>query len=157
MRTNWRVGVVAALLAGAAASFVAAAWLSRRAHVDAVETVARVARDLSVNECAAGRPVRVSFEWLGTSRSGDDQATCARDYRAGEPITIFVASNHPSNIGPTREWILEPSTHDPFEVGGPNDLPAFVALPGVGALVGAALVTVFGFRARRRPAQSRVG
>jgi hypothetical protein len=62
-----------------------------------------------------------------------------------------VASNDPSNIGRTEQWILDPSTHDPFDFIGPNGMPGILAMLAVIATSVACGLAVKLFRRRRRP------
>ena len=150
MRTRWRLVAIPLLLVAGLVLIVLAAFASRRTPVEAVPTTAVVLQALTADACSAGNPLTVSFQWAGRQTIADDAADCSHDYRTDQPVTIYVASNNPLNIGPTKEWILDPSTHDPLDVVGPNDLPSALAAPGAAAIGAACVLTILHLR-RRRP------
>ena len=78
--------------------------------------------------------MKVAFQWRGRQVVAD-YPNCEHDYTQGEHVAIYVASNDATNIGPTQESILDPSTHNPFDFIGPNGLPGMLILFGVVAIV----------------------
>ena len=138
------------LVAVGIAAFVVASQLPS-AYVTAVRVDAVARTDLTAAECANGHMLSVAFAWHGRQVTGEDELLrCTRDYHPGTRVAVFVASNDPSNIGPTADWILHPDEHDPFSVFGPNDGPGLVAFWGVCAIVLAVVLWALDWRSRRR-------
>jgi hypothetical protein len=120
-------------------------------NVTAVRVDATALAALSTSACENGAELPVTFEWHGNSATEADPAPdCGHDYLPGEHLTLFVASNSSSNVGPTSDWILNPDEHDPFDFIGPNGLPGFIGTIGaVSILAGSALLFI-GWRRIRR-------
>lgn len=119
----------------------------------AERTTATALHDLTAHDCSNAHPLKVSFQWRGHQVVADDQPDCGRDYLSGDQVTIFVASNAPSDIGPTEQWILDPSAHNPFDFIGPNGLPDFFMTLGLIATGVACTLMVKRFRRNRRQAR----
>jgi hypothetical protein len=143
-----RVGQLA--LIGIAIGLFAVATVMPASHVTAVRVSATAHSALSTSQCLAGDDLVVSFVWHGAMVTAWDAPNCDRAYSVGDAMTVYVASNDPSNVGPGANWILHPDTHDPFDFIGPNGLRSFVATLAVFALAIAAVWFSVGRRARRR-------
>ncbi len=127
------------LVAVGIAAFVVASQLPS-AYVTAVRVDAVARTDLTAAECANGHMLSVAFAWHGRQVTGEDELLrCTRDYHPGTRVAVFVASNDPSNIGPTADWILHPDEH-----------PGLVAFWGVCAIVLAVVLWALDWRSRRR-------
>lgn len=113
---------------------VLAVSAAQRQPVVAVPTTAVVVHDLTSGDCSAGHQLDVTFRWADRLVNAANSPDCARDYVAGDRIKIFVASDDATDVGPTADWILDPSTQDPFDFIGPNGLPGFAATSGVVAI-----------------------
>ena len=110
--------------------------------MSAARTTAIALHDLTSDDCNRAHILKVSFRWEGRQVVADDQPDCGLDYVTGEQITIYVSSANPANIGPTEEWILDPSTHNPFDFIGPNGMPSFLTMLGVVATGIACTLTI---------------
>jgi hypothetical protein len=120
-------------------------------NITAVRVDATARAELSTSACENGSTLPVTFEWHGNSATEiDPSPDCGHDYLPGEHLTLFVASNSSSNVGPTSDWILKPDEHDPFDFIGPNGLPGFIGTIGaVSILAGSALLLMCWRRSRR--------
>ncbi len=111
---------------------------------------------LTAQECADGIRLNVSFPWHGTTLTETDPSpTCRNGVAVGDPVTVYVQSNEPANVGPDANWILHPDTHDPFDVIGPNEFRGFVAMMGLLPLGAAFFLYLDEFRVRRRATTAR--
>ena len=110
--------------------------------------------DLASDDCSRGHVLKVTFSSNGRQVVADDQTSCGRGYVAGQQVIIFVSSANPLIIGPTEEWILDPSTHDPFDFIGPNGMPDFLTMLGVIVTSVACILTLRQARRRRDAAAS---
>jgi hypothetical protein len=137
------------LLVLAGGIFIAAA-LMPTTHVAAVRVTATAQTVLTDQQCSNGDTVSVSFPWHGKTMNADVSPACGQDLSVGMPVTIYVASNNPSNIGPDANWILNPDTHNPFAAIGPNGLRSFIAWLGLAPLSAALAWYVTAHQARRR-------
>jgi hypothetical protein len=134
----------------AAGTFIAAA-LMPSSLVTAVRVSATAQTVLTSQECADGMPLNVSFPWHGaTLTETDPSSTCRNGVAVGDPVTVYVQSNEPTNVGPDANWILHPDTHNPFDFIGPNDFRSFIATMGLLPLGAAFFLYLDEFRARRR-------
>jgi len=138
----------------AAGVLIVAAMMSPT-HVEAVRVSATARSVLTTKDCSAGKTLLVSFSWHGGNMTQPDAAPdCARDHRPGDPITVYIASNDPSNIGPDANWILNPDTHDPFDFIAPNGLRGFIAMLSAIPLVAALVWYMAAYRTHRRAPRS---
>ncbi len=141
------------LLAIGVVLLTTAAFMSPGMHVDALRTAATAKSELTTAECDHGTPLTVTFAWHGGYTTQYDYSLdCGRADHVGDPVTIYVASNDPSNIGPDANWILNPDTHDPFDVAGPGGNPVRDLATIVGSVaLGAGLAwTLIEYPGRRR-------
>jgi hypothetical protein len=138
------------LLVIAAGLFIAAA-VTPPSHVTAVRVSATAQSTLASRDCSAGKVLLVSFLWHGvTVTESDDSPSCGHDVVTGVPLTLYVASNDQTNVGPNANWILNPDTHDPFDFIGPNGLRSFIVTLGALPLIGALIWYLVSYQARRR-------
>jgi len=137
------------LLLLAAGTFIAAA-LMPTTHVTAVRVTATTQTALTAQQCSNGDTVSVSFPWQGKTITADDSPACGQDLSVGMPVTLYVASNNPSDIGPDANWILNPDTHNPFAAIGPNGMRSFIAWLGLAPLSAAVAWYVAAYQAKRR-------
>jgi hypothetical protein len=138
----------------AAGTFIAAA-LMPSSLVTAVRVSATAQTVLTSQECADGMPLNVSFPWHGTTLTETDpSSTCRNGVAVGDPVTVYVQSNQPTNVGPDANWILHPDT-SPFDFIGPNDFRSFIATMGLLPLGAAFFLYLDEFRARRRATTAR--
>jgi len=140
---------IVVLLAAGVTLFVLAGVASRRPPVTVTRTTAIALHDLASDDCNGGHVLKVSFSSQGRQVVADDQPPCGSGFVAGQRVTIFVSSANPLIIGPSEEWILDPSTHDPFDLIGPNGMPDFLTMLGVIATGVACILTVKRVRRRR--------
>lgn len=97
----WLLGVLgtALVLVGVAGGFLAAQVPS----VSALSITARVETTVRVT-CESTSPVRISFDWTGSQQTQDYyDAPCDHTYRAGDMIGVFIASDDPTNVGPSAD------------------------------------------------------
>jgi hypothetical protein len=143
------------LLLLAAGTFITAA-LMPSSHVTAVRVSATAQTALTAQECADGMPLNVSFPWHGTmlTETGPSPA-CRNGVAVGDPVTVYVQSNEPMNVGPDANWILHADTHNPFDFIGPNGFRSFIAAMGLLPLGAAFFLYLDEFRARRRATTAR--
>ena len=138
-----------------AAVLLIVATLMPPTHVDAVRVAAMTRSALTSADCSAGKFLVVSFQWHGEATTHSDYAPdCGHDYLSGDPVTLYVASNDPTNIGPSADWILNPDTHDPFDFIGPNGLRGFIAMLGTVTLLAALVWYLASHRRRTRAVTS---
>ena len=142
MKSKWLPVAIVLMLAAGIALFVLAGFASRRPAVTAARTTAIALQDLTSHDCNRAHVLKVSFRSQGRQVVADDQPDCGRGYVTGDQITIYVSSANPLIIGPTEEWILDPSTHDPFDFVGPNGMPSFLTMLGVVATGVACTLTI---------------
>jgi hypothetical protein len=43
---------------------------------------------------------------------------------------VWIGSDGPNDVGPDANWIVNPDTHNPFAVAGPNDARTFLLFIG---------------------------
>jgi hypothetical protein len=109
------------------------AWgaFGRFRHVTVSPTTAVVVAPLTAHDCNNGDELLVSISWHGQAvRTSDPGPSCATEYLPGQRLTVYVGSDSPGDVGPDPNWILNPDTHDPFAVFGPNDEREFLVLVG---------------------------
>jgi hypothetical protein len=133
------------------AVIVTACFLPRHT-VTAIPTDATVQQSHTANACANGGRLRISLTWKGATVIENDQSQpCTHDYATGDHLTVYVSSASPVDPGADPQWILDPSTHDPFDVIGPNDLPVFIGLFGASLVIGGIAALILSAD-RREPA-----
>lgn len=138
------------VLAALGIALLAAASLIPSPNVTAVRLNARATATLTKAECDNGKLVEVSFIWQGAAKDElMDSPDCSRIYAVGDEVVAYAASNDPSNLGPTSDWILHPDEHNPFDFIGPNGMPDFIRFLGLSATVAGLVVS---YRALRQPA-----
>jgi len=120
-------------------------------NITAVRVDATARAALSTSACENGSALPVTFEWHGHSAVEANPAPdCGHDYVPGEHLTLFVASNSSSNVGPTSDWILKPDEHDPFDFIGPNGLRGFIWTIGAVSILAGSALLLMGWRRSRR-------
>jgi hypothetical protein len=145
------MAVCGLLLAVVGISLLCVAIAMPAPHVTAVRVTAVVQTGGAPIPCEAGRSIKVSFDWAGQRVTESlDLPKCSRIYQPGQQVALYAASNDPSNLGTTSDWILNPDEHDPFAFIGPNDLPTFVGLAGAAVLFGGGIISYFAWQ-RRSP------
>ena len=143
-RLAWVLGVlgIAFVLIGLAGTVLAA----QAPSVSAVPVNASIESTINIG-CDTMPPVRISFLWIEMRRVQDYyDAPCDRTYRAGDKIQVYVASNDPTNIGPTAGWIMHPDEHDPFAPFGPNAIGPMLVLLGALTVLAGVVFIVTGAR-----------
>lgn len=142
-----RAAAIIALASGAALVVLGIAM--PRTHVTAVPVVARAVSPLALPACDKGHALEVAFGWHGAPTRQPYYSDCSRGFASGDRLRVFAASDDPSNLGPTADWILRPDEHDPFDVIGPNGLRGFMIGSGVTLLLVGAAVLAGAFRSGR--------
>lgn len=128
-------------------------------HVAAVRVDAVIRSTLTVADCNSDNPppLLVRFPWHGHAVSEDDESQpCNRDYRPGDHLAIYVASNDPSDPGNDANWVLDPSSHDPFDFIPPNGAAIDLGLLGAFLLLCGTVKPALDWRraARQRAARN---
>lgn len=110
-----------------------------------------VVEPLSAQDCSKGHPLEIAIAWHGqTVRVEDDGPSCDISYRPGQDLTVWSGSDGPNDIGPDANWILNPDTHDPFAVFGPNSATDFLFFVGfLFVTAGCVAASVMWHRARK--------
>ena len=127
------------------------AALLPQSRIAAVPLAATARGDLTASACNDGGTLIVAFDWHGSPTTQIDYAPdCSRDYHLGDQLTVYAASNDPSNLGPTADWIRNPDEHDPFDFIGPNGLPGFIGTIGVVLILMTGLWQLISWRRHRR-------
>lgn len=151
-RSNRLAAAVGCVLAVVGVGAIVGALEIPNPHVTAIEVDATVEPSQSGTACVAHGTVQLSFPWHGRTVRGVQVLSRPCDqYRLGDEVVVYVASNDPSDREIKPSAITDPSTVDPFAVVGPNDVNGFLGLFGVGSLVGG---TVLYFTEGRRRSSS---
>lgn len=120
-------------------------------HVTAVRVDAVARTSLSEAACANnGASLSVAFVWHGRNVAESDYPDPCRRYTPGEHLVVWVDSRDPTDVGPSRAWILDPASHDPFAFVGPNDGTTFLVLAGIVLLLSGIVPSLIHRRARHR-------
>jgi hypothetical protein len=149
-RRNRGLVVLGSLLLILGIGVIAVAALARWPTVTAIRTDATVQSALSKTACENGSYLKIAFLWHGRTVTEDDQSRpCPHDYLPGGHLVVYVASNSPTDPGADPQWVLDPSTHNPFDFIGPNGLPTMIELFGGSCVVAGIFVVVLSADRRR--------
>jgi hypothetical protein len=115
---------------------------------------ATVQSPLTVEQCDAGQPLDVTVPWKGSPLPVQYyNDPCSRPYATGDEVQLFAGSDNPADFGPTKAWLLEPDTHDPFAVVGPTEERPSIIIGGA-LLLGLGLALLVGYAAIDAAAES---
>jgi hypothetical protein len=149
-RRNRRLVVLGCLLLVFGVSVITGTALAPWPTVTAIRTDATVQSVLSKAACKSGSYLKIAFLWHGKLVNEDDQSRpCSDDYLPGDHLVVYVASNTPRDPGADPQWILDPSTHNPFDFIGPNGLSTMIELFGGSCVIAGIFVIVLSADRRR--------
>ena len=111
-----------------------------------------VVEPLSLQDCGNGHPLEIALMWHGQKvRTDDDGPSCEASYLPGQILTVWIGSDSPNDVGPDVNWILNPDTHDPFAVAGPNDAGDFLFVVGLVFVASGCVAASLLWRWARKP------
>lgn len=153
MRRNRLAVVVACWSVVVGGAFVVAAEMLPNPHITAVRVDATVAPSPAGTACASQGAVELSFPWQNRLVTGVQFLENDCDtYRVGDHVAVYVESDDSTVIATQPSAILDPSTVDPFNVLGPNDLNGFLGFLGAVSMIsGAVLYLTEGRRSSSKP------
>lgn len=141
MRRNRLAVVVACWSVVFGGACIVAAEVLPNPHITAVPVEATVEPSPAGSACASQGAVDLSFPWQNRLVTGVQflENDC-ETYRVGDHVVVYVESDDSTVVATQPSAILDPSTVNPFNFLGPNDLNGFLGFLGAVSLTGGAVV-----------------